>query len=169
MVGSKNYSFSVRDDKLVSAIEEYKKSGGNLSGLISNLLYHYFFGNSSKEVISKEMLFLFDIKAKLDEFMQWREEILPKLHELEAKLKEKQEIKETEDNLHLIRELREVVFEDLQDFNSFKSRCLKFGREPDDAIKVRLNSWASDKNISNPVAVQLFYKAFPELKEKVSL
>ena len=131
MVGSKIYSFSVRDDKLLSAIEEFRESGGNLSGLICSLLKHYFFSSgNNKEVITKEMMLLLDIKRKMDEFLQWREEILPKIKELEEQLKQKQEQQELQDALPLIRELHEIVFEDLQDYEKFEAYCMWIGREP---------------------------------------
>jgi DNA-binding transcriptional MerR regulator len=168
MVGSKIYSFSVRDDKLLSAIEEFRKNGGNLSGLICNLLHHYFFSNNNnKEIITKEMMLLLEIKKRLDEFLQWREEVLPKLQELEEKLKQKQEQQELQDALPLIRELQLHVFDDIQDYANFEARCRRTGREPKDAIKARLSAWASEKQLSYPEAVNLFFKAFPQLKEKL--
>ncbi len=160
-------SISIKDKKLISAIEQFKSSGGNLSGLVSKLLENYFFGDDNKEIITKEMMLLLDIKKKLDEFLRWKEKILPKLQELEEKLKKEQEIKETEENLHLIRELREIVFTDdlaktpEEFFKRFEGREHDLSR----AVKTLLSSWASEKQISYPEAVKLFFKAFPELKD----
>lgn len=159
----RNFAFSVTDEGLILAIEKFKQEGGNLSGLIVRLLENYFFGDNNK-IITKEMLTLLEIKKKLDDWDKWRQEIIPKIQELEKKLNEKQEAKETEENLPLIRELREIVFEDLQDYGRFESQCQKVGRKPEDAIKARLAAWAVEKKISYPEAVNLFFKAFPQLK-----
>lgn len=160
------YSFGVNDSRLVEAINAFKESGGNLSKLICNLLEHYFFGNNDKEVITKEMLLLLDIKKKIEEFYEWREEILPKIEELEAKIKEKQEEEQIKNEQPPIEELRNDVFRDIleEGFENFSRRIQRLGRRPEDAIKTRLNSWASEKQIPFPKAVELFSRAFPDLK-----
>ncbi|WP_456329619.1 hypothetical protein [Archaeoglobus sp.] len=163
-----NFSFSVTDEKLAVAIKSFRDSGGNLSKLICNLLQHYFFGdNNSKELLTKEMVKLLEIEKKINEFWEWADKIKPEIQELKEKLAEKQEQQELQDALPLIRELHEIVFEDLQDYEEFEAHCRRLAREPADAIKVRLSKWAAEKQLSMPQAVNLFFKAFPELKEKL--
>jgi len=161
-----NFSFSVTDEKLVYAIKAFKKSGGNLSGLINNLLEQYFFGNTDGEVLTQEMLKILEIEKKLNEFSEWIEQIRPELEELKGKICEKQEEEQIKNEQPLIEELRNDVFRDIleESFENFSRRIQRLGRRPEDAIKTRLNSWASEKQIPFPKAVELFSRAFPDLK-----
>lgn len=161
----RNFAFSVTDEKLILAIEKFKKEGGNLSGLIVKLLENYFFEDNNKEIITEEMMLLLEIKKRLEEFEKWKEEIIPKIQELEEQLRKQQEEKETEENLYLIRMLREVVFDEIanEGFEKWASE-VKFNT-PENAIKARLHKFAAEHKLTFPEAKKLFFKAFPELKE----
>ncbi|WP_290595874.1 MULTISPECIES: hypothetical protein [unclassified Archaeoglobus] len=163
------YSFGVNDPKLVEAINAFKDNGGNLSKLICNLLEHYFFGGNNKEIITKEMLKLLEIEKRLNEFYEWAEKITPEIQELKQRLEKKQEQEKIKDELPLIRELQLTVFTDdlaktpEEFFKRFEGRDNDLRR----SVKVLLSNWASEKQLSYPEAVNLFFKAFPQLKEKL--
>lgn len=159
-------SISLKNQLVIHYLEEFKRNGGNVSGLIESLLEKYFLNSDrDKELLTKEMMTLLEIKDKLNEFLKWKEEIEPKLSELEQKLREKQEQQKQIDQAPLIRELRHVVFEDLdrEGLENFKATCRRIGRDPQQAIMVRLSTFAAEKNISIEEAKELFLKAFPEI------
>ena len=155
-------SVSLKNQLIIQHLEEFKRSGGNVSGLIESLLEQYFLNNTNRELLTKEMMTLLEIKNKLEEFLKWKEEIEPKLFEIEEKLKEKQEKQQLEEQLPLIRKLRDVVFDDIQDI-------LNNGKivSPEQAIKARLTTFATEHKLSYPESVELFFKAFPELRNEL--
>ena len=158
----------------VDLIEEVKRRKLNMSQLVNDLLEQFLFGNSNH--ISEEMLKLSKLEkkiAELESHLTVIEEIKKELEELKAKLQEKQEQKEIEENLHLIRELREIVFDDIQQ-EGWERWVEKVERDirrgllqhssPRAVIEARLSSWAAENKISLHEARKLFCKAFPELK-----
>ena len=157
-------SISLKNQLIIHHLEEFKRNGGNVSGLIESLLEQYFLNNNSKELLTKEMMTLLEIKGKLEEFLRWKEEIEPKLFEIEEKLKEKQEKELLEEQLPLLRKLREIVFHDIEDLLEYDYYKQRQGLPPpENAIKIRLTTFATEHNLSYPEARDLFFKAFPEL------
>ena len=164
------YSLSVRDEEvqLIAVLEELKRNN-NLSNEIVRVLKAFLIPNSNREVISKEMLRIIELERRIDEIRQvlsQLSDIEEELAKLKSEVEKKQEQQKLQDELPLIRELRYSVFDDLdkEGFERFESHMLRLGREPADAIKVRLSKWAAEKQLSMPEAVNLFCKAFPELK-----
>jgi len=164
-------SISVKNEKLTAALEEFKRNGGNISGLITSLLERYFFGNDSRESITKETMLLHEIRKRLDEFSTWRDEILPELQQLEEKLQEKQEEEQLQKEQPLIQELRERVFADLGDnpAKELQSRAREIGKDPVEMVRARLSPWAVKKNLSLKDAAELFLEAFPELADELEV
>jgi len=162
-------SISIKDERLKTALSEFKRSGGNISGLISSLLEHYFFGGGDKESVTKEVVLLHEIRKRLDEFEAWRDEIIPELQELEEKLQEKQKEEQMQREQPLIQELREKVFADLVDISSLElwDRARNIGKDPDVMIRARLSPWAVKKDLSLAEAAQLFLRAFPEFADEL--
>jgi len=165
---AKVYSFSVPDDEVqLIAILDELKSRKMLSHEIVKLLKTFYLGRDhNTELISKEMLMLLEIKKKLEEYEKWRQEILLKLTELEEKLKQKQEEKQTEDDLSHIRILREVHFDDIDKIRESINNgadLIDLSRQ----IKARLNGFATERGLSYPDAKRIFFKAFPDLKDKL--
>ncbi|WP_456477911.1 hypothetical protein [Geoglobus ahangari] len=160
---AKVYSFSVPDSEtqLIAILDELKARKALSHELVRILKVFYQGSNHNRELISKELMTLLEIKNKLEEFMKWKEEIEPKLLEMEEKLKEKQEKEEIEKNLPLLRKLKEVVFDDISDI--LNDRRI----QPEQAIKARLTTFATEHKLSYPEAVSLFFKAFPDLKERL--
>ncbi|AIY91137.1 hypothetical protein [Geoglobus acetivorans] len=158
---AKVYSFSVPDSEtqLISILDELKARKALSHEVVRILKVFYQGSNHNRELISKELMTLLEIKNKLEEFMKWKEEIEPKILEMEEKLKEKQEKEEIEKNLPLIRKLREVVFDDIHEI-------MNNGKivSPEQAIKARLTTFATEHKLNYPDARDLFFKAFPELK-----
>lgn len=162
-MGRNIVSVSLEDD-VYQAIMQFKAKGGNVSGLINNLLKSYFFGNLDSNQAIKEIVRIIELEKKFEEFEEFLKSAKEELKELKSKLQEKIEIKKAEEEIPLIRELRYSVFADIEDFESFESRLIRYGRNPRDAIKARLQAWAAEKQIPYPEAVRLFCKAFPEFK-----
>ncbi len=163
-----NFSFSVTDESLAEAIKAFRARGGNLSALINNLLQNYFFGGNSGDIITKEMLLLLEIKKKLEEFEKWKNEITPKIKELEERVWEKQEQQQNQDeHIKLLREL----FNDLLEHGTMLNNLLisKRYEELGDKVESRLTVFAAENQLSLPQAKELFYLAFPELRGKIKL
>jgi|Deesub1362A_J573_1020465.scaffolds.fasta_scaffold05298_10 hypothetical protein len=169
------FSFGVNDSNLVEAINEFKARGGNLSGLINYLLKNYFFGDGNHErILTKEMMFLNEIKDKLQEFEEWKKEILPKIEKLEEELSKKQEMKQQEEDASIITLLRETKFSDFIDdpikkLEDMEFMTKKIGKTPRDAINARLDAFALENKIPVEKVKGLFFKAFPELEGKIKL
>jgi len=162
-------SISVKDERIMSALEEFKRNGGNVSGLITSLLERYFFGNDSRESITKETMLLHEVRKRIDEFEAWRDEILPELQELEEKLQETQKEEQMQREQPLVQELREYVFADLVDISGkeLRSRAREIGKDPVEMIRARLSPWAVKKDLSSRDAAKLFLRAFPEFADEL--
>lgn len=156
------------DATLAEKIGAFKKSGGNLSRLIQRLLAHYFSDNGSTAEISRDLIFILDIKEKIEEFENWRREILPKLEFFERKLKEEEKQRDKNQN-ELIKLLKEKYFEDLvqEGYEKFESRCVTSCGDAESAIEIRLSAFAADCGLTLPQAKKLFLRAFPELDGKI--
>lgn len=155
-------SISLKDEKLIQAVERFKESGGNISGLVCKLLWHYFFGENNHEEVSKEELFLLDVKAKIEEFEKWKNEVMPKIQELEQQLKAKAEKREEDERL--IEKLKKESFQDVADpkkwFEEAEIDAKRFGKRPEDFIKARLRSFANENNLSYLQPVKLLKISF---------
>ena len=162
-MGGAHYTFRVSDELLIMKIEEFKRNGGNLSGLVNTLLRNYFNGEIQVNKFSKELL---EIKKLQNEIQEWLEKARyfeSKISEFEELLNEKQEKQQLEEQLPLIRKLREVVFDDIDELIESNGRVVN----PEHAIKTRLSVFATEHNLSYPEARDLFFKAFPELNGRL--
>ena len=157
------FSFSVPDSEtfLLQQLEQVKQEG-NLSKLILRLLKGYFEGNVNINQFSKELLEIKKLQKEMQEWLEKAKYFESKISEFEKLLKDRQEKEEIEKNLPLIRKLREIVFDDIQDI-------LNNGKivSPEQAIKARLTTFATEHKLSYPESVELFFKAFPELRNEL--
>ena len=167
---AKVYSFSVPDEEteLITILDELK-SRKALSMEIVRIAKAFFLGNNgclSNQLISKELLKLAEAEKIAKEALEKAQEAIAKLEELRPVIESKAEKEKEIEELPLIEELRNDVFRDIleESFENFSRRIQRLGRRPEDAIKTRLNSWASEKQIPFPKAVELFSRAFPDLK-----
>ena len=162
------FSFSVPDSEseLIEYLNHFKETG-SLSKLIITLLKNYFFGDADKKSLVKAIVEVKQLKAQLAEWLEKGRELEEKILNLEKELQEKQEEKQTEEDLTHIRILREVYFDDIEKILSAFSN----GKHHEAArwIKTRLNAFASERGLTLPHAKQLFFKAFPDLKEKLEV
>ncbi len=157
------FSFGTNDERLIQAIHQFKSNGGNLSKLICKLLENYFNGEIQLNNFNKELIKVRELYNELLEYKQKFDEWELKILELEEKLKEKQEKQQLEEQLPLIRKLREVVFDDIEELLESNGRVVN----PEHAIKTRLSVFATEHNLSYPEARDLFFKAFPELNGRL--
>lgn len=164
-MGFKVYSISVKDERLIETIDAFKESGGNLSGLTEKLYREYFFGDSNQS-ITEEYLKIREIERGLKEWEKWKENIVKELEELKKKIEIEQEIKETEEQLDLIRILEDYVFEDIKQ-EGYHVWSARLRVEPEQAISMRLSKFAVDNRISMKEAKELFFKVFPELRKEL--
>ena len=137
----------------------------NLTSLVNDLLERHLFENSNN--VSQEMLELRKLRKELEEVkrgIKRCEYIEERINEIEAKLSKKQEAKQIEENLDLIRELEHVVFDDIERLKATMSReDLKY------AIERRLSVFAANHKISLPEAWDLFFKVFPGMKKELEV
>jgi len=169
------YSFRVNDRGLDEAIKDFRTKGGNLSGLICYLLNNYFFGDNQRErAITQELKLIHDCLNRIEEFEKWKAEYLPKIIELENKLKENQQIKQEEEEASIVTLLVETKFEDfledpLEKFRDMERSARRTGGRVEDHILARLRAFSMEQNIPLSKAKELFCKAFPEIADKVNL
>ncbi|WP_148212095.1 hypothetical protein [Ferroglobus placidus] len=109
------------------------------------------------------------------EYKTGQDEGAESVEEEEKEKKEKEAVKlinphqTKESEEELIKDLREIVFDDLsrKGVERFINWCENKGWEPDYIVKARLENFADDKKISIERARELFLKAFPECEELV--
>ncbi|WP_456478175.1 hypothetical protein [Geoglobus ahangari] len=156
-------SFSIPESEsyILQQLEQLKSEYGNLSNFFVRLLKSYFEGNFELNNFNKELIKVRELYKELLEYRKKFEEWESRLLELEQLLKEKQEAQQLEEQLPLLRKLKDVVFEDINEL--MNSRVV----QPEHAIKARLTTFATEHKISYPEAVSLFFKAFPDLKERL--
>ncbi len=162
------FSFGTNDERLIQAIHQFKSNGGNLSKLICKLLENYFNGEIQLNNFNKELIKVRELYNELLEYKQKFEEWELKILEIEEKLKEQHEKQQLEEQLPLLRKLREVVFHDIEDLLEYDYYKQRQGLPPPEkAIKIRLTTFATEHNLSYPEARDLFFKAFPELNGRL--
>lgn len=166
MVGGKIYSFRINDPRLIEYVESYKAKGGSLSGLINRLLGEYLFGNPESKVISEDYL-------KLKEFLRSGDEILSEWQKLKSEIEDFLSEKEIEIQEEKEKEVEDLTaklktyFEDIDDFEQFKLDVERAGNTVESAISIRLENFARKHSITYAEAKNLFFKIFPEFKEKI--
>ncbi|WP_456469240.1 hypothetical protein [Archaeoglobus sp.] len=168
---AKVYSFSVPDNEvqLIAILDELKARKA-LSMEIVRLAKIFYLGNGfNSETISKEMLKLLEAEKIAKEALSKAQEAMKMLEELKPIIETKEKKRKEIEELPLLRELREFVFTDdlaktpEEFFSRFDGRDADLRR----SVRTLLSQWASEKQISYPQAANLFFKAFPELKEKL--
>ncbi|RLI84560.1 hypothetical protein DRP07_00635 [Archaeoglobales archaeon] len=161
------FSIPDKDKDVRIALEEFKAKGGNISGLIVSLLKNYFYGNHNQEVVTKEILKIKELEEKYKKLIEEIEKSKKELEELKTKFEKEAEAQQIQEDLDLIRLLREKWFEDLLEKGSSLNHLLitKKYDELVDKIESRLSAFAAENKLSLPEAKRLFKKAFPELKE----
>ncbi len=168
---AKVYSFSVPDEEVqLIAILDELKSRKALSMEIVRLAKTFYLGGNgfNNELISKELLKLIEAEKIAKEALEKAQEALKKIEELKPVIESKVEKQKEVEELPLIREIREFLFVD--DISKTPEEFFnRFETVTDLAKSVRalLSAWATKKQLPYPQAVQLFFKAFPELKEKL--
>ena len=156
------------ETELITILDELKSKKA-LSMEIVRIAKTFFLGNNgylNNQLISKELLKLAEAEKIAKEALEKAQEAIAKLEELRPVIESKAEKEKEIEEIPLIEELRNDVFRDVleEEYEIFASRARKLGRRPEDMIKTRLNSWASEKQIPFPKAVELFLRAFPDLK-----
>jgi uncharacterized protein with NRDE domain len=159
----RHYSFRVTDPQLIDQLEIFKRTG-NLSKLINELLWNYFFGKVDLDTFSREMVEVRRLKEGMIELKNKIKEYFGKIEELEAKFQKlvKEEIDEKEKEL--ISKLREEFKDILEDTNTFLKTAQTIGRNPKDLIASRLHKLALENQVSVEEVKKLLPEAVPEIE-----
>ncbi len=159
------FSFSVPDSEshLIHQLDQVKQEYGNISGFIVRILKSYFEGNFEVNNFNKELI---KVRELYNELLEWNDKIKEwqeRISEFEQILRERHEKQQLEEQLPLIRKLREVVFDDIDELMNSNGKVIN----PEQAIKARLTTFATENKLSYPEARDLFFKAFPELNGRL--
>jgi TolA-binding protein len=155
----------------IDLLEEAKRRNINLSRLVNQLLENYLYGNNSN--VSQDLLKIMELKQQIEEIKERvskLDEIEVQLDELIKEKKEEQEIQQAEEDSHLITLIKEhPVLSKLNDFWTFKHETEKTGNTVEGVVNTNLDVFAQKNNISLRRARDLFFKAFPEMREQIKI
>jgi|Deesub1362B_J571_1020462.scaffolds.fasta_scaffold00166_53 predicted transcriptional regulator len=150
----------------IDLIDEAKRRNLNLSQLINRLLEEFLFGNST--TFSEDYIRLKELNREFETLKKKVEEFEKELKELNSKAEEEVMMQEAENEAHLIAALKEhPVLSKLNDFWSFKYEAERIGNTVEGIVNTNLQIFATKNQISLKKAQELFFKAFPEMKDKV--
>lgn len=146
-------------------VEEIKRRNINLSQLCERLIREFLYGSNN---FSEDHLKIKELQREFEIFRKKIEEFERQLNELSSKAEEEVKIQEAEEDNHILTVIKEhpVLSKSYWDLERDARRL---GNTVEGLINVNLEAIARNHKISLKKAQELFFKAFPELKDKIKL
>ena len=163
-------SVSVVDTEITRHIEHYKQSGGNVSGLVNNLLRAYFIGGKGSAKADSEVLLMI-LKQRSDELMKEGSRLQEEITRLEFMLQQEKEA-DTKKTDTLTAALRKM-FDDVDAVGPAtwlrEYQRNSWGTPLSATLKRRISLVAEKTGISYPDALIVFSSLYPDLQQYVPI